>query len=89
MNGYEKQSCLTAVGSLIGVIQRNQSNRLLFVISLPLLSSLLIIPVFGKSVVNTNATYSNCILRTVVNYDFSLALNIDRRVAQARTRTLL
>ncbi len=29
------------------------------------------------------------ILRTVVNYDFSLALNIDSRVAQARNRTLL
>ncbi len=29
------------------------------------------------------------ILRTVVNYDFSLALNIDRRVAQACNRTLL
>ena len=31
----------------------------------------------------------SCILRTVVNYDFSLALNIDSRVAQARNRTLL
>ena len=29
------------------------------------------------------------ILRTVVDYDFSLALNIDSRVAQARKRTLL
>ena len=31
----------------------------------------------------------NTILRTVVNYDFSLALNIDSRIAQARNRTLL
>ncbi len=30
-----------------------------------------------------------CILRTVVNYDFSLALNIDSRVTQARNRTWL
>ncbi len=29
------------------------------------------------------------ILRTVVNYDFSPALNIDRRIAQALNRTLL
>ncbi len=29
------------------------------------------------------------ILRTVVNYDFSLALNIDSRIAQARNRTWL
>ena len=33
--------------------------------------------------------YAATILRTVVNYDFSLALNIDGRVAQARNRTLL
>ncbi len=32
---------------------------------------------------------SHCnILRTVVNYYFSLALNIDSRVAQVRNRTL-
>ena len=30
----------------------------------------------------------NSILRTVVNYDVSLALNIDSRVAQARNRNL-
>ncbi len=37
--------------------------------------------------VRINWLYS--ILRTVVNYDFSLALNLDSRVAQARNRTWL